>query len=98
MSNNLPTPSEVAAKLAGFYDQSFGGKPSGRYRISPKNLRGLTQRRRISDEFVRSLADEMFELGFVFIDLEAFYVVNNVRSYNNYRRLADALIAPPGKK
>lgn len=94
MSNTSPTPCEVARKLAVFYDKSFGGKASGRYRISPKNLRSLMQRRRISDELVRSLADEMFELGFVFIDLESFYVVNNVRSYNNYRRLADVLIDP----
>ncbi len=92
MSNVQPTPNQVARKLADFYDQSFGGKANGRFRISPKNLRGLMRRRRISDEIVRSLADEMFELGFVFVDLESFYVVNTVRTYSNYRRVADAMI------
>ncbi len=92
MAVTRPTPGEVARKLTDFYDQSFGGKAVGRYRISPKNLRGLMQRRRITDEFVRLLTEEMFELGFVFIDLESFYVVNNVRTYANYRRIADAMI------
>ncbi|NQV58923.1 MAG: hypothetical protein HQ502_04605 [Alphaproteobacteria bacterium] len=86
------TPIEVAKKLADFYDQSFGGKSNGRYRISPKNLRRLAGRRRISEEFKRLLAEEMFEEGYVFIDMDTFYVVINARSFTNYRRLADALI------
>jgi len=92
MMKERPTPYEVACKLANFYDQSFGGKKSGRYRVSIKNLRRLMQRRRIVDEFVRLLGEEMFELGYVFIDMESFYVVTNARTFTNYRRLADALI------
>lgn len=87
-----PTPYDVACKLSDFYDQPFGGKKSGRYRVSPKNLRRLMQRRRIADEFVRLLVEEMFELGYVFIDMESFYVVTQARTFSNYRRLADALI------
>jgi hypothetical protein len=88
---NRPTPYEVACKLVSFYEQPFGGKPSGRYRVSPKNLRRLMQRRRITDEFLKMLSEEMFELGFVFYDMEAFYVVTSARTFTNYRRLADAL-------
>ncbi|NQV48663.1 MAG: hypothetical protein HQ504_12905 [Rhodospirillaceae bacterium] len=85
-------PYEVAKKLVDFYERPFGGKSNGRYRISPKNLRRLMQRRRISDEFIRLLAEEMFELGYIFIDMQSFYVVTSARSFSNYRRLADALI------
>ena len=92
MPNDRPTPYEVARELANFYEQSFGGKANGRFRISPKNLRGLMQRRRISEEFIRLLTDEMFELGFVFIDLESFYAVNSVRTYANYRRVTDSMV------
>ena len=92
MMKNRPTHYEVARKLVEFYEQPFGGKPPGRYRISPKNLRGLMQRRRITDEFVLRLTEEMFELGFVFVDLESFYVVTSVRTFSNYRRVSDAMI------
>lgn len=92
MTSARPTPEEIARNLADFYDQAFGGKASGRYRISPKNLRALMRRRRITDEFVQMLTEEMFELGFVFIDMESFYVVNSARTYANYRRVADAMI------
>jgi len=87
-----PTPYEVACKLATFYDQPFGGKQSGRYRISPKNLRQLTQRRRISDKFVRRLAEAMFEMEYVFVDMESYYAVTSTRTFTNYRRVADALV------
>ncbi|MDA0230302.1 MAG: hypothetical protein O3B21_08935 [Proteobacteria bacterium] len=87
-----PLASEVARRLAEFYEQPFGGKANGRYRVSPKLLRRLAQRRRISDEFAAQLAEEMFELGYVFIDLESFYVVTGARTYTNYRRLAESSI------
>ncbi len=92
MLNINTTLYEVAKKLVDFYEHPFGGKSSGRYRISPKNLRRLMQRRRISDETIRLLAEEMFELGYIFIDMQSFYVVTSARSFSNYRRVADALI------
>ena len=87
-----PTAYDVARKLVGYYDQPFGGKSTGRFRISPKNLRMLVRRRRISDEFIRQLADAMFEMEFVFIDMESFYVVTSSRTFTNYRRVADAMV------
>ncbi len=87
-----PSHYEVACRLADFYDQPFGGKPKGRFRISPKNLRRLIQRRRITEEFVRQLTEELFELGYVFVDMESFYAVFSARSLNNYRRVSDSLI------
>ena len=96
--NKQPTPYEIASKLVSFYDQPFGGKPSGRFRISPKNLRKLASRRRISDDFVRQLTEVLFEMEYVFVDMETFYAMTSARTYNNYRRVADVMIekkAPP---
>lgn len=90
--NVQPTPYEVASKLASFYDQPFGGKPKGRYRISPKNLRRLMQRRRISDEFVRQLAEAMFEMDYVFVDMESYFAITSARTFTNYRRVADVMV------
>ena len=92
MENNKPTPYEVACKLVSFYDQPFGGKPTGRFRISPKNLRKLAQRRRISEEFIRQLDEAMFEMEYVFVDMELFYAVTSSRTFTNYRRVADAMV------
>ncbi|MBC8270277.1 MAG: hypothetical protein H8E36_16175 [Rhodospirillaceae bacterium] len=92
MKKEPPTPSDVARKLVEIYERPFGGKPTGRYRISPKNLRSLMQRRRISDEIVRLLTEEMFELGFVFIDMESFFVVTSARTHTNYRRVPDSMV------
>ncbi|MGY9002896.1 MAG: hypothetical protein ACKVIF_06865 [Rhodospirillales bacterium] len=86
---------DVATKLAKMYDEPFGSKPTGRYRISPKNLRTLMKRRRISDKLVKQLTEEMFELGFVFIDMESFYVVTSARTFTNYRRVADTMVTTP---
>ena len=84
--------SEVASNLAGLYGQPFGGKPTGRYRVSPKLMRRLSGRRRLSEGFIRDLADEMFELGFVLVDLELFYAVASVQTFGSYRRLGDAQV------
>ncbi|NQV55600.1 MAG: hypothetical protein HQ503_07055 [Rhodospirillales bacterium] len=92
MTTTKTTIDEIARKLANFYDLPFGGKPSGRYRISPKNLRSLANRRRISDKFVRLLTEEMFELGYVFIDMESYYAVSSARTLNNYRRITGILV------
>jgi len=92
MTNERITSHDIATRLIGFYDRAFGGKPNGRYRISPKNLRRLMQRRRITDDDKKELANEMFELGFVFIDLESFYVITSARTFTNYRRLSDSLV------
>ena len=83
---------QAAERLIGLYGQRFGGKNEGRYRISAKNLRRLCQRRRLSDECRRNLAEEMFENGFVLIDLETFFAVTRASTFTNYRRVGDALV------
>lgn len=82
----------VAGELARLYDAPFGGKPSGRYRISSKYLRHLAGRRRLSESFLHDLGDEMFELGYAFINAETYFVVVGVRTFTNYRRVGAALI------
>lgn len=84
-----PTVSEVAEELSAFYDQPFGGKPRGRFRVSPKMLRKIAKRQKLSDQYIRDLADELFELGFVLLDMETFYAVAGVRTFASYRRLGE---------
>ncbi len=85
-----PSISDIARKLADLYDKPFGGKPNGRYRISPKMLRKIADRKKLPDCFLRELADEMFELGFILLDMETYYALANARTFASYRRLGEA--------
>jgi hypothetical protein len=79
--------SETAAKrLAEMYKEEFGGKPSGRYRISRKLLAELVGQRRLYAEDVPTLTRALFEEGFVLIDMESFFVVMSANAFVNYRR------------
>lgn len=87
-----PSARLVATQLADLYEQGFGGKERGRFRISMKHLRALTQRRRISPSVLRKLSEELFELGYVLIDLETFFVILAQRTFTSYRRVSDAAV------
>lgn len=85
-----PSLEAIALHLAELYEKPFGGKPNGRYRISPKMLRKIAGKARLSDAFIRDLADEMFEVGFVLLDMESYYAVAKVRTFASYRRLGES--------
>ncbi|MCG8595615.1 MAG: hypothetical protein MI785_14805 [Kiloniellales bacterium] len=78
------------------YALSFGGKPSGKYRISRKSLRVLARHRGLSPDFLRELSPELFELGFVMLDLETLSAVLSRRSFRSIRRVAAARIGTVG--
>jgi len=82
----------VAERLVELYGVEFGGKERGRYRISMKHMRILTGRRRIPAEMIRSISEELFELGYILIDLETYFVILVDRTFRNYRRVSDAII------
>lgn len=83
-----------AARIAGFLEaldgQSFGGKPNGRFRISRKFLRQFAGRRRLPAELLVAITDEMFERGYVLIDMESYFVVIPQRFFGSYRRVTAA--------
>ncbi|NNG05582.1 MAG: hypothetical protein HKM95_15985 [Inquilinus sp.] len=96
-----PTPARIAELLVALDGIPFGGKPGGRFRISRKFLRQFAERRRLQPELVDAIADEMFERGFVLIDMESYFVVIPQRYFSSYRRVTAAaaervLMAPDG--
>lgn len=76
----------AAQRLAELHDQGFGGKPGGRYRIPEKLVRKLARRRRLYESDVIALSRELFERGFVLIDMDTFFVVMSANAFVNYRR------------
>lgn len=87
-----PTERQVAAQLAELYGQGFGGKQRGRYRVSMKHLRVLTKRKRVPSAVLRKIGEELFELGYVLIDMETFFVVLAQRTFTSYRRVSDGAV------
>ncbi len=81
-----------ADRLAALYNESFGGKETGRYRIAAKLVRALAGRRRLYEDDVRNLSRALLERGFVLIDMESFFVVMSANTFVNYRRANEEAI------
>ena len=77
----------AASRLAEMYSESFGGKPSGRYRFPHKFLCELLARRRLYPEDIQALSRALVEEGYILIDMQSFYVVMSLNSFTNYRRV-----------
>jgi hypothetical protein len=71
------------------YGEPFGGKVSGRYRISAKLLRQLARRRRLYADDIQLLSRAMLERGYILIDMETYFVVLSASNFANYRRASD---------
>jgi len=88
-----PGEREVAERLAALYEVGFGGKERGRYRFSMKQMRALTGRKRVPPNVIRRIGEEVFELGYVLIDLETYFVVLSQPTFRSYRRLSDGCLS-----
>lgn len=88
--------SRAAQRLAAFYAHGFGGKASGRYRLSAKQMRELLGQKRVYPEDVTSLTRAALEEGIVLIDMDTFFVIMNANSFVNYRRLSADVLASVG--
>ena len=91
--DKYPTEQVVAERLAELYERAFGGKQRGRYRISMKHMKMLTARKRIPTRTIRRIAEELFEQGYLLIDLETYFVVLAERTFRSYRRANDSCVA-----
>lgn len=91
--SDRPSEREVALHLARLYERGFGGRARGRYRISLKHLKSLMKRRRLLPRQQHRLAEELFELGYVLIDMESFFVVLAQGTFDSYRRVNERAVA-----
>ena len=83
----------AASQLASLYNKSFGGKPSGRFRMSSKQVKELLGRKRVYESDIEQLKRATLEEGFVLIDMDSFFVLLSANAFVNYRRVsADALM------
>lgn len=80
---------QIAKHLADIYQDPFGGKHNGRYRISMKHLRQIAGCRRIFQEDLAQISKEMYQMGYSLIDMESFFVVISHKTFVHYRRYSD---------
>ena len=57
-----------------------------------KQMRALTGRQRVPGETLRKIGEEVFELGYVLIDLETYFVVLAQSTFRSYRRMSDSCL------
>jgi hypothetical protein len=81
---------KIAEQLAVLYEEPFGGKARGRFRISMKLLLELAGRRRLYPNDLEAISRELFELGYVMIDMETYFAVLSQRTLRSYRRIGAA--------
>lgn len=77
----------VADRLAALYSEPFGGKKTGRYRISARLLRELFRCRRLYEDDVRVLTRVLAQQGYILVDMDNFFVVMAANTFVNYRRV-----------
>lgn len=58
-----------------------------------KQMRALSGRKRVPAKLIRSISEEVFELGYVLIDLETYFVVLAQATFRSYRRVSDGYLA-----
>lgn len=78
----------AASQLASLYSKSFGGKASGRFRMSSKQVKELLGQKRLYADDIDKLTRETLKQGYVLIDMENFFVVLSANAFVNYRRVS----------
>ena len=93
MSKRRPSVQQASEVLITLYDAPFGGKRSGRYRLSRKAMREILGRRHLPPVVLEELIDEVFEAGYLLLDLETHFAILEQRIVNNYRNVTQAALA-----
>ena len=93
MPKHRPTVRQAAAILIALSDEPFGGKHAGRYRLSRKAMREVLGRRHIPARVLEELIDEVFEAGYLLLDLDTHFAVLEQRIVHNYRNVTQAALA-----
>jgi len=89
---NPRTIEDLVTLLIELYDQPFGGKERGRFRVSMKLLGQLLGQRRIWPDDLEAIERSLYQRGYVCIDMESFLVVLSQKTFTNYRRVNEAAV------
>lgn len=80
----------IVAKLTALYEQPFGGKKRGRFRISTKLMCRLAGRRRLWREDIEAIRRGLYENGYLLVDMDTFFAIVGQQTFASYRRANEA--------
>lgn len=83
----------IVAKLTALYEQPFGGKKRGRFRISMKLMCRLASRRRLWREDIEAIRRGLYENGYLLVDMDTFFAIVGQQTFASYRRANEASLA-----
>jgi hypothetical protein len=78
----------AASQLANLYSKNFGGKESGRFRMSSKQVKELLGKKRLYADDIEELTRAVLEEGYVMINMDSFFVLLSANAFVNYRRVS----------
>lgn len=84
---------DVAQALIDIYEQTFGGKNRGRFKISRSNLRRLSGRKRLEDTTIEKIADAAYDKGLIVVDLGDYFAVVEEGVMRNYRPVPKSILS-----
>lgn len=83
---------EVAKILISLHDRQFRSRRTGKYRISRSALRAVCGRHKLTERFLEEIETELFERGYVLVDLETYFAVMNQKLFDSFRRASSATV------
>lgn len=84
---------EIAETLADFYEESFGGKPKGRYQITRKLMKQFTGRKILRQDFLDQITERLYDLNLTLIDLAGdTFIVIPTKILEGYRKLTTRMV------
>ena len=84
---------DVVDRLIALYEETFGGKQRGRYRISMKLMCRFFEQRRLWPEQIEALRRCLYERGSILVDLETYFAIVSQQTFVSYRRVNETAIA-----
>jgi hypothetical protein len=76
---------EIVQTLKKIYEETFGGKDRGRYKITRPNLRKLCGLSRLEETTIKRIVDAALEEGFVLIEVGDYFCMVEESVMLNYR-------------
>lgn len=90
--NGIADITRTVNKLIEIYKEAFGGKEKGRYQISRENLKWLHGAQRLHATTIEKLKNEIFENGFILIDLDDVFCLVRCKLLRGWRKVPARVI------
>jgi uncharacterized protein YcgL (UPF0745 family) len=83
---------QIVRQLIDLYQTPFGGKPAGRFRISMKLLQKCAGRKRLFSDEIEEISREIYQQGYILIDMDTYFVLLSQSIFRNYRRVTEQML------